>query len=218
MEKKTDEQTKLVFKMHKIVQKAVDLGIGLVGTIILIPLTGLIKAAYMISGDFNNIFFKQKRVGLDGKTIYILKFRTMVPNSDQILEELMNSDEKIREEYTMYKKLENDPRVTKVGKLLRNTSLDEFPQFINLLIGNMSFIGPRPYLHREIPDMGKEFNNLTKMKPGITGYWQVNGRSRTTFDERIAMDLYYIDHATLLMDIKILIKTVKKVFLKEGAK
>ena len=121
------------------------------------------------------------------------------------------------EEYAKYKKLKNDPRVTKVGHFIRNTSLDEFPQFINVLKGDMSLVGPRPYLLREKEDMGRLYDKIITTKPGITGMWQVSGRSEVTFEERLDMDMEYNYNWSLKTDIKLLLKTIKKVVLREGA-
>ena len=131
---------------------------------------------------------------------------------------MLKKDDDLAREYKRYKKLENDPRITKVGKLIRNTSIDEFPQFINVLKGEMSLVGPRPYLPREKEDMGEYYNTIIKCKPGITGYWQVNGRSGTDFIKRLVLDEYYYNVRCLVMDTKILLKTFTKVFKKEGAK
>ena len=147
----------------------------------------------------------------------MIKYRSMVMNADEKLKEYLNENEEAREEYKKYKKLKNDPRITKLGKILRNSSLDEFPQFIAVLRGDMSLVGPRPYLHREIKDMGEIYDTIISVKPGLTGYWQVNGRSSTDFKTRLQMDVDYINSRTLWGDIKFLIKTVLMVFIKEGA-
>src|SRR5699024_4468702 len=127
--------------------------ISLLGIILLIPIAIFIRYKNRKSGDYDPIIFTQNRIGLKGKSIKIYKFRTMVPNAEQVLEELMAKDPEIKKEYLTNKKLVNDPRITEVGKVLRKTSLDEFPQFINVLKGEMSFVGPRPYLFREKEDM-----------------------------------------------------------------
>ena len=142
----------------------------------------------------------------------------MVENADEILFKMLEENEEMRLEYKRYKKLKNDPRITKVGKFIRDTSIDEFPQFINVLKGDMSLVGPRPYLYREKEDMGEYYNTVIKCKPGITGYWQVNGRSGTDFIKRLVLDEYYYNHRSLILDIKIMLKTFIKVFKKDGAK
>ncbi len=203
---------------YYIPKRIVDIIGGIVGCILLIPITIFIKIAYMLTGDFNSIFYSQVRIGKNGKLIKIYKYRSMIVNADKVLENLLKTDKEIAREYKRYKKLENDPRITKVGKFIRKTSLDEFPQFINVLKGEMSLVGPRPYLPREKEDMGEYYNTIIKCKPGITGYWQVNGRSGTDFVKRLVLDEYYYQVRCLVMDTKILLKTFTKVFNKEGAK
>ena len=138
-------------------------------------------------------------------------------NADETLKEYLKNNEEARKEYKKYKKLKKDPRITKVGKVLRETSLDEFPQLINVLLGNMSLVGPRPYLPREKEDMGEYYSSIIKVKPGITGYWQIRGRSKTSFNDRLKMDLQYVNNCSLKNDIKILVKTFSKVFKRDGA-
>ena len=141
----------------------------------------------------------------------------MVMHADEILWKYLNNNPEAKEEYKRYKKLKYDPRITKLGKFLRKTSIDEFPQFINVLKGEMSLVGPRPYLYREKEDMGEKYYEIIKVKPGLTGYWQVNGRSDVDFEERLEMDIKYINDRSLWLDFKLLVKTVLKVFTKKGA-
>ncbi len=204
--------------LYFLIKRVFDIFVGLIGVLFLIPLTVIIKIAYMITGDYEPIFFKQARIGKNGKTIYIYKYRSMVPNADEVLFKLLKSNDELAKEYKKYKKLENDPRITKIGKFIRRTSIDEFPQFYNVLIGDMSIVGPRPYLHRELKDMGKHYNTIIACKPGITGYWQVNGRSETDFKTRLKMDEIYYNNRGLIFDIKLFIKTFETVLGKNGAK
>ena len=201
---------------YKFIKKIIDIIFGIIGSVLCIPILVLAKIAYMLHGDFHRVLFTQKRIGRYGKKITIFKLRTMVPNADKELERLMKEDKQIAKEYKKYKKLKNDPRITKVGKMLRVASLDEFPQFFNVLIGNMSVVGPRPYLPREIKDMGKYYDNIIKTKPGVTGYWQVNGRNDTDFEYRLILDEYYSTRKTVIMDIKIIIKTIFQVIFRKG--
>ena len=201
---------------YKCIKKIIDIFFGIIGSILCIPIIIFAKIAYMCHGDFNQVFFAQKRIGRNGKEITIFKLRTMVPNADKVLKELMKKDQKIADEYKKYKKLKNDPRITKVGHFLRAFSFDEFPQFFNVLIGNMSVVGPRPYLPREKVDMGKYYDIIIKTKPGVTGYWQVNGRNDTDFEYRLILDEYYSTHKTITMDIKIIIKTIAQVVFRSG--
>ena len=203
-------------KLYRIPKRIVDIIGGLVGSIITLPIILIVKLAYMVTGDFNPIIFKQERIGKNGKVINIYKFRSMVMNADEVLFKLLEEDEEAAREYKRYKKLKHDPRITKVGNFIRCTSLDEFPQFFNVLKGDMSLVGPRPYLFREKEDMGEYFDIIVQSKPGVTGYWQVNGRSHTDFGKRLVLDEYYINHKSLIMDCKIIIKTIKQVFFKEG--
>ena len=195
-----------------------DILVSIVGIVFLIPILLVVKICYMISGDFKSVLFKQNRIGLNGREFKFYKIRTMIPNADEVLEKLMKEDKEIAKEYKKYKKLHNDPRVTKVGKFLRKTSLDEFPQFLNIFKGDMSLIGPRPYLPREKEDMGKNYIEIITCKPGLTGYWQVSGRSNTDFEERLELDRYYVKKQSLKLDIKIFFKTFLKLLGRDGAK
>ena len=141
----------------------------------------------------------------------------MVVGADDALAKYLAENIEAREEYRKYKKLKNDPRITKVGNFLRKTSLDEFPQLINVLTGKMSLVGPRPYLPREIEDMGIYYDMIIDVKPGITGYWQIQGRNGVTFEDRLEMDREYISKRSLWLDFKLLIKTFLQVMKKEGA-
>ena len=167
--------------------------------------------------DPGPIFYKANRIGKDNKEFLMYKFRSMCMNADETLKEYLKNNEEARKEFKKYKKLKKDPRITKVGKVLRETSLDEFPQLINVLLGNMSLVGPRPYLPREKEDMGEYYSSIIKVKPGITGYWQIRGRSKTSFNDRLKMDLQYVNNCSLKNDIKILVKTFSKVFKRDGA-
>lgn len=203
---------------YRVSKRIIDIIGGLVGCILLIPITIFVKLGYMLTGDFNPIFFSQIRIGKDGKLIKIYKFRSMIMNADEVLEKMLKEDKEMAREYKRYKKLSDDPRITKVGKIIRKTSIDEFPQFINVIKGEMSLVGPRPYLPREKEDMGEYYNIIIKCKPGVTGYWQVNGRSGTDFVQRLVLDEYYYQIRCLVLDIKILLKTVAQVFLRRDAK
>lgn len=145
------------------------------------------------------------------------KFRSMVIGADEKLKKYLEENEEARLEYKKYKKMKEDPRVTKIGKFIRKTSLDEFPQFINVLKGDMSLVGPRPYLEREKEDMTYFYKYIVSCKPGVTGLWQVSGRSDVTFEDRMRMDMEYFRRNGLRVDVKILKKTVEKLLRKEGA-
>ena len=160
------------------------------------------------------IIFGHTRRGLHGKDIKVYKFRTMYENSQEIFN---NFTKEQKEEFYKNFKLENDPRVTKIGDFLRRTSIDELPQLINILNGSMSIVGPRPIVQKEIDLYGDYANKLFSVVPGLTGYWQANGRSDTTYEERIKMDMYYIDNRGFWLDFKIIIKTFGSVLKGEGA-
>ena len=200
------------------IKRGFDIFVGLIGTIILIPLTLFIAIARKIQKeDKGPIFYTHLRIGKNGKQFKLYKYRTMCMNADEKLKKYLEENEEARKEYKKYKKLRNDPRISKLGEILRTTSIDEFPQFFNVLIGNMSLVGPRPYLPREKEDMGKYYESITSCKPGITGYWQVNGRSNTTFEERLELDNYYIKNKSLWLDFKIMIKTALQIIVRKGA-
>ena len=210
-------QINYVRGLSRFLKRVMDIGIGIVGVLSLILLTILVWIKTDNEERKQGLFFTQDRIGKDGKNIKIYKYRSMVTGADKILEEMMAKDEKIREEYEKNKKLKDDPRITKVGDFLRKTSLDEFPQFINVLKGEMSFVGPRPYLPREKKDMGEYYEKIIKSKPGITGMWQTHGRSETDFEERLELDEYYYRNWSLWLDIVIIIKTIKNVIGRKGA-
>lgn len=203
--------------LANILKMLIDICAGVAGCLTLLPLMAFVKYKYVKSGDFDNIMFSQNRIGKNGKMIKIYKFRSMVPNAEKILEDLMKKDPKIKEEYLTNKKLVNDPRITPVGKFLRKTSLDEWPQFINVLKGEMSLIGPRPYLPREKEDMGQYYSSIIKCKPGVTGMWQANGRSDVGFDYRCKLDDYYYHNWSVWLDFTILYKTIKSVVYGKGS-
>lgn len=205
--------------LYKTIKRTVDIIGAIIGCMFLIPLTVVVYIANLITkGDNGPIFYIQKRIGQDGKMFRIYKYRTMVVGADKKLKKYLKENPEAAKEYKEYKKLKEDPRITKIGKILRKTSLDEFPQFVNILKGEMSLVGPRPYLYREKEDLGEYYyNSITKVKPGITGYWQVNGRNDVDFEERAYMDTYYIERRGIVMDLKIILKTFLKIFKKEGA-
>lgn len=190
---------------------------GLVGCICVIPIMLAVIINNLKDRDFGPIFFTQERIGKDGKPFKMYKFRTMVKDADQKLDELLEKDESARLEYQKYKKLRNDPRVTKFGKFLRKTSLDEFPQFFNVLKGEMSLVGPRPYLPRERADMGEYYQYIIQHKPGITGYWQIAGRNDITFENRVDIDFKYHHKKSFTNDIKILLITILITVKRKGA-
>lgn len=215
---KNINKSKIYTFFEKIIKRLMDVMGALIGILLLIPVTIIIAIANRIAKDKGPVFYTQKRIGKDGKEFNLYKFRSMIVDADEVLEKYLKENEQAREEYNTYKKLKNDPRVTKIGEFIRKTSIDEIPQFINVLKGEMSLVGPRPYLPKEKEDMNTMYyNNIILCKPGITGFWQISGRSETTFRERQDMDMEYFNNHSIILDIKLLLKTIKKVISKEGA-
>lgn len=210
-------RSKIIIKIEKIIKRFIDIIGSLFGIIMLIPLTIGIYMANLIVKDNGPVFYCQNRIGKDGKLFKMYKFRSMVVGAEKKLEEYLEKDEEAKKEYAEYKKLKNDPRITRVGRFIRKTSIDEFPQFINVLKGEMSLVGPRPYLPGEKEDMNGFYKYITSCKPGLTGFWQISGRSEVTFTDRLDMDMKYYSKHSLKDDIKILNKTVMKIVKKEGA-
>lgn len=161
--------------------------------------------------------FKHRRIGQDGRSFNVYKFRTMKKDADKILAELLRSNSKVKEEWEKEFKLKDDPRITRIGKFLRKTSLDELPQIINVLQGKMSLVGPRPIVKEEIEKYGDYFDYFTAVKPGITGLWQVSGRNDISYDDRVAIDVWYTRNWSIGLDILILIKTFSVVISKKGS-
>ena len=202
----------------KAFRRTVDIIASIVGMLVVIPLTAVIYISNKLSKQSGPVFYtEEKRIGLNGKPFKMYKYRTMVVGADEKLKEILAENEELREEYKKYKKLKKDPRITKIGNILRKTSLDEFPQFINILKGEMTLVGPRPYLEREKEEMGDAYNTIIKYKPGLTGKWQISGRSGITFQDRLNIDIDYCNNRSIKEDAKILIKTVAKTIIKEGA-
>jgi Undecaprenyl-phosphate galactose phosphotransferase WbaP len=168
-------------------------------------------------GDGESILFRQIRVGKNGRAFMVYKFRTMVPNANQVLRELLAQNPELRAEWLRDHKLKDDPRVTMIGKLLRKTSLDELPQLWNVIRGDMSLVGPRPIVRAELPKYGRTSRYYLALKPGLTGIWQISGRNDTDYRRRVAMDRHYARTASLRLDLVVLAKTVDVVLRRRGA-
>jgi lipopolysaccharide/colanic/teichoic acid biosynthesis glycosyltransferase len=168
----------------------------------------LILAALVAISSPGPIFYFQQRVGKDFKPFYCIKFRTMVNDADEKLEAMIANSPELQEEFNNNFKLKQDPRITNIGKFLRLTSLDEFPQFWNVLMGDMSVVGPRPLVPEELSKYGHRINTVLKIKPGITGLWQVSGRNDIPYPRRIQIDVYYATSHNSLLDLWIVIKTL----------
>lgn len=214
---KNIDRSRVALKVEKILKRLLDILGSFCGLLVLIPLTIGVWIANKLSKDNGPIFYTQERIGQNGEIFKMYKYRSMVVGADEKLNKYLEENEEARAEYKKYKKLKNDPRITKIGKILRKTSLDEFPQFINVLKGEMSLVGPRPYMPKEKEEINGFFKYITSCKPGVTGLWQTRGRSNTTFTDRLTMDMEYYYNHTLKMDIKLLYKTVENVIKKEGA-
>ena len=154
------------------------------------------------------LFYIQKRIGKNNKPFSCYKFRTMKPESKYLLKKLLVKNTNFKNEFTKTRKIKNDPRITNIGKFLRFSSLDELPQIINVLKGEMSFIGPRPIVKSEIKRYGNDFEKAFLIKPGISGLWQVSGRNKLSYEKRVELDIFYSENISFLLDIKIFIKTL----------
>lgn len=200
------------------VKRIFDIFIAIVGICFcFIPASVVIFFIYKIKGYSGSIFFDQERLGLHGKKFKIIKFRSMVENAEEVL----RSNRELYQKYldNGYKlPAGEDPRLTSIGAFIRETSIDELPQFINILKGDMSFIGPRPIIEEEIKEyQGSDKDKFLSVKPGATGYWQISGRSNVSYPERCDVELYYVDNMSLSLDFKILFLSFVKVFSKSGA-
>lgn len=204
--------------MYRVAKRAFDIVFALVGCIGVVLLIPFVKISYLLTGDKAPIFLKNHmRIGKDGKPFRFYKFRSMVPDAERILHEELFKDPAILAEYQQNKKLKNDPRITKMGKFLRRTSLDEFPQFINVLKGDMSIIGNRPYMVSEKEDMGEYFDDIVSTKCGIVSWWAVSGRSGLNFQERLVLEQWYSQNMSIKTDLKIFVMAFKCVILGKGA-
>jgi Undecaprenyl-phosphate galactose phosphotransferase WbaP len=201
---------------YRVLKRALDILLILAISPVLILLVGLIAAAVRLSSE-GPIFFSHRRIQRHGAFFTMWKFRTMCVNSSEVLEAYLAADPAARVEWRRTHKLKNDPRVTRVGEFLRKTSLDELPQLWNVLIGNMSLVGPRPIVAAEVEKYGEYFADYCLVKPGITGLWQVSGRSSCTYGQRVQLDRQYARTWSLRGDIVILFKTLSAVFNQDGA-
>lgn len=207
---------KRVSKGYVFIKRSMDIIIAIFGLIITSPIFLFLGTFYFLGDSKGPLLYKQQRFGRDGKLFLVYKFRSMVVNADETLkrnellyEKYINNNYKLEQE--------EDPRITKLGRFLRKTSIDELPQLINVLKGDMSLVGPRPIVEEELKEYKERKNVFLSVKPGITGYWQVNGRSTVGYPERVNVELYYIYHQSLKLDVYILLKTISVVLQKKGA-
>jgi exopolysaccharide production protein ExoY len=196
--------------------RLLDILVALCAIVILLPLIGLICAAIMLY-DGGGPIFVHHRIGRNGRKFPCLKLRTMVVDADHRLRLLLESDAAARSEWVIDQKLRNDPRVTPLGNFLRRSSLDELPQLVNILLGHMSLVGPRPIVDAEVPRYGRYFRFYCAVRPGLTGLWQVSGRNDVSYRRRVAMDTIYSRRKSLRGDIYILARTVPAVLMSKGS-
>ena len=199
--------------MYRYIKRFMDVILATIALVVLSPIFLIIAIAIKIESK-GPVFFKHTRIGKNGKIIKLYKFRSMVINAEELIKSFTPEQMK---EYKENYKLTNDPRITKIGKFLRKTSLDELPQLLNIIKGDLSIIGPRPVVTDELEKYGANTKKFLSVTPGLTGYWAANGRSCTTYEQRMQMELYYIDNLSLKMDIKVFFKTIEAVIKREGA-
>lgn len=209
-------QQKLLDPRRQAMKRAMDVVAVLTGGVLMLPILLCISLAVKLDSS-GPVLFRHKRIGLGGRDITIWKFRTMVRNADRVLEEYLEKDPAMRKEWEENHKLTHDPRITRVGRFLRRTSLDEFPQLWNVLMGDLSLVGPRPIVWGEVEKYRGGFELYKRVKPGLTGLWQVSGRSDTSYDERVNLDSYYVRNWSVWFDIYILAKTPAEVLACRGA-
>ena len=211
-----DTSNKLKFSFNLVVKRFMDLFVVIIGGLILLPF--LLFIALLIKIDSPGpVLYKQKRLGKNGKYFYTYKFRSMATDAAEKLQNLLDANPELKEEWEKTHKLQNDPRITKLGNILRRTSIDEFPQFINILKGEMSLVGPRPIVDEEAEKYGEDFNRVFTVTPGLTGMWQVSGRSDANYTERVSYDIYYLQSWSVWLDMWIIFKTFGVVLQGRGA-
>ena len=198
--------------LYSFVKRLFDIAVSSMGLIFAMCAAGVIFVINLASGDCVCLIYSQKRIGLNGKPFTLYKFRTMLPDSDKMFDELLK-DENISAEWAAAQKLRNDPRITRNGRLLRATGLDELPQFLNVLKGEMSLVGPRPLVEGELEMHGGD-DRYHSVRPGLTGWWACNGRSELSYSKRLELEYYYIDNRSVALDIKCIFRTFCSVFFR----
>jgi Undecaprenyl-phosphate galactose phosphotransferase WbaP len=206
----------LLRRSSQIAKRSLDLALTVIGGVLILPLIAAIAAAIRLSSR-GPVFYGQQRIGRGHNRFMAWKFRTMVDNADRLLGEHLEKNPQLREEWANTHKLKQDPRVTKIGRILRRTSLDELPQIWNVLTGEMSLVGPRPVVSAEVDKYGESFEFYRAVRPGITGLWQVSGRSDTSYGERVSLDVRYVRHWSVWLDIYLLVRTFSVVLRGSGA-
>jgi Undecaprenyl-phosphate galactose phosphotransferase WbaP len=200
---------------HEALKRVVDIAGALLIAVVFSPL--ILPVILILWCQGGPIIYKHRRIGRGGQVFECLKFRTMVPNADQALRDLLEEHPELKLEWVRDHKLRNDPRVTAIGRFLRRTSLDELPQLWNVIRGEMSLVGPRPIVREELLRYGRNVRDYLAAKPGITGLWQVMGRNDTDYRRRVVLDTYYVRNHNLILDLYILVKTTLVVLGRTGA-
>ncbi|MCM3225248.1 sugar transferase [Terribacillus saccharophilus] len=212
-EANVDNLVEKVKPTYLFTKRSMDVIFSLLGVIILLPVFIVISVLLKTENIKGDIFFKQKRVGINGREFKMYKFRSMIPDAEQMLDQLKNQNEASGPMF----KMKNDPRITRIGRFLRKTSLDELPQLINVLKGEMSLVGPRPALPKEVREYNDYAQKRLSVQPGLTCYWQVMGRSNLGFEQQVELDIQYIRNRTILVDVVLIFKTIKVLFGSKGA-
>jgi Undecaprenyl-phosphate galactose phosphotransferase WbaP len=207
---------RLLKRTDRTAKRTMDLALTLLGSIVVLPLSLLIALAIKLDSP-GPVLYSQTRLGKNGKPFPAFKFRSMIENADEILHDYLLQHPELEKEWQATQKLKKDPRITRLGKFLRRTSLDELPQLLNVLRGEMSLVGPRPIVKDEIQRYGWVWNLYQRVRPGITGQWQISGRNDTTYQKRTDMDAYYVRNWSVWLDIYILARTFKVVLKRDGA-
>lgn len=203
-------------KYGLVAKRVLDISVAVVGLTFLSPLMLFVAAAIKIL-DNGPIIFAHTRIGQNGRSFEVFKFRSMVVDADKRLAELLERDPDAAAEWKRDQKLTQDPRITRLGAFLRKSSIDELPQFMNVLRGDMSVVGPRPVTENEVERYGSDFRYYAAVKPGITGVWQVSGRNKVDYDQRVILDKTYAQNATFTGDVAIILKTIPAVLASKGA-
>ena len=205
----------LLLPIPRIFKAVIEKIIAVLALLLLSPLFVILTILVKLTSR-GPAFYVSERIGRNGRKFNILKYRTMVHQSDRKLEQLLSESPKLAQEWNRQFKLDNDPRITPLGRFLRKTSLDELPQLWNVLVGDMAIVGPRPIVDEEIPKYGSYFTEITSVKPGLTGLWQVSGRNELSYDDRVRINLYYIRNWSIWLDYYILLKTPREIFSAHG--
>lgn len=208
------------FRLHDGLKRGFDILFSLIALFCCAPLLLLIALIVKLSSP-GPIFYCSLRIGREGRLFKFWKFRSMYRDADERLEHILNSDRRLRREWERYYKLKNDPRLTRIGKFIRKTSIDEFPQFWNVLVGDLSVVGPRPYLPREAETIkkiiGSRMQWMLSVRPGLTGLWQTSGRNFLTFEQRVRLDLKYVEERNFFYDLRLILKTIPVLLFPKGA-